>query len=73
MQDGDEPARRDASTNTIAVEISAIDEDAMDVTPDAEAGLLLPNGSSEAQEATIATPTSPAPVPNDAVSQPPHQ
>jgi hypothetical protein len=69
MQDGDEPARRDASTNTIAVEISAIDEDAMDVTPDVEAESLLPNGSSEAQEATITTPASPAPVPDDTVSQ----
>ncbi|OAG19686.1 hypothetical protein CC77DRAFT_134671 [Alternaria alternata] len=65
MQDGDEPARRDASTNTIAVEISAIDEDAMDVTPDVEAESLLPNGSSEAQEATITTPASPAPVLDD--------
>ena len=67
MQDGDEPARRDASTNTIAVEISAIDEDVMDVTPDTETELLLPNGSSEAQEAAITTPTSPAP--DDRVSQ----
>ncbi|KAG9196223.1 hypothetical protein G6011_01344 [Alternaria panax] len=68
MQDGDEPARRDASTNTIAVDISAIDVDAMDVTPDAETELSLPAGLSEAQEAqeaAITTPTSPAPVPDN--------
>jgi hypothetical protein len=61
MQDEDEPARRDASTNTIAVEISAIDEDAMDVTPDSETDLSQQNGSAEAQEDTITSPTSPAP------------
>jgi hypothetical protein len=61
MQDGDEPTHRDASTNTIAVDISAIDEDAMDVTPDAETEPLPQNSPAEAQEATITSPTSPAP------------
>jgi hypothetical protein len=55
----EEPASRDASTNTIAVHISAVeeeeeeeegvevvDQDVMDVTPDIE--ILLPNGSAEA-------------------------
>ena len=67
MQDGDQPTHRDASTNTIAVDISAIDDDAMDVTPDAEPHSLLPNGPpAEAQDAAIATPTLPAP--DDTVS-----
>ncbi|XP_014559882.1 hypothetical protein COCVIDRAFT_23905 [Bipolaris victoriae FI3] len=62
MQDGDNPTHRDASTNTVAVEISAIDEDAMDVTPDAEPdALLLNHSSSEAQDSTITTPLSPVP------------
>ncbi|KAI4663663.1 uncharacterized protein J4E78_004079 [Alternaria triticimaculans] len=61
MQDGDEPTHRDASTNTIAVDISAIDEDAMDVTPDAETEPLPQNSPAEAQSATITSPTSPAP------------
>lgn len=67
MQDGDQPTHRDASTNTIAVDISAIDDDAMDVTPDAEPHSLLPNASpAEAQEAAITTPA--LPVPDDPVS-----
>jgi hypothetical protein len=77
MQD-EEPTSRDASTNTIAVQILAVDEeavdqdpadqDAMDVTPDTDMEILLPNGSSEGQEAAIITPA--IPVPNDAVSAP---
>ncbi|KAF1839030.1 hypothetical protein BDW02DRAFT_575806 [Decorospora gaudefroyi] len=61
MEDGEEPSNRDASTNTIAVHISAVEEDAMDVTPDTETDLLLPNSSAETQEATITSPTIPAP------------
>jgi hypothetical protein len=62
MQDGDNPGRRDASTNTVAVEISAIDDDAMDVTPDAEPeALLLDRPPAQAQDTTITTPLSPAP------------
>lgn len=63
MQDGDHPTHRDASTNTVAVEISAIDEDAMDVAQDAEPGALLLNLR---PPDTIFTPLSP--VPDDAVS-----
>lgn len=62
MQDDYQPSHRDASTNTVAVEISAVDEDPMDVTPDSETHTLLPNGSpAEAQEVDIATPAPPAP------------
>ena len=62
MQDGYQPSHRDASTNTVAVEISAVDEDAMDVTPDSETHVLLPGGpAAEAQEADITTPAPPTP------------
>ncbi|KAE8842288.1 hypothetical protein PTNB85_01055 [Pyrenophora teres f. teres] len=63
MQDGYQPSHRDASTNTVAVEISAVDEDAMDVTPDSETHALLPNGSAvvEAHEVDTTTPASPTP------------
>ena len=66
MQEEEEPISRDASTNTIAVHISAVEEDAMDVTPDTETEeLLLPNGSVERPDTTI-TPS--LPPPDNAVS-----
>jgi hypothetical protein len=66
MQGRGEAGNGVASTNTVAVEIAAVDEDAMDVTPDMD--LSLSNNSPNAQEAAITIPTLPAP--NDAVSQP---
>lgn len=67
MQDGDQSSHRDASTNTVAVEISALDDDAMDVAQDAEPdALLLNNPPTQAPDATIATPLSP--ISDDTVS-----
>lgn len=40
-------------TNSVAVEVAAVDEDVMDTTPDTEVEIVLPNSS--------AAPTSPAP------------
>jgi hypothetical protein len=45
-------------TNTVAVEVAVVDEDAMDTTPDTETGLLEPNRPTESVDA-IVTPTSP--------------
>jgi hypothetical protein len=66
MQGREEAGNDAASTNTVAVEIAAVDEDAMDVTPDMD--LSLSNSPPNAQEAALTIPTSP--TPNDAVSQP---
>jgi hypothetical protein len=46
----------------VAVEVAAVDEDAMDTSPDNNQGLVLPNGSADAQEALGITPSSPAPT-----------
>lgn len=45
----------------VAVEVAAVDEDAMDTTPDNSQGLVLPNGSADPQEAPVITPSSPEP------------
>lgn len=39
------PAVASASTDTVAVEIAVVDDDAMDTTPDTDQHLVLPNGS----------------------------
>jgi|SRR5690242_499687 len=39
------PALAGASTNTVAVEVAVVDDDAMDTTPDTDQHLVLPNGS----------------------------
>ncbi|PSN71018.1 DS-domain-containing protein [Corynespora cassiicola Philippines] len=54
---GNEPS----AGNNIAVEIAAVDEDAMDTTPDSAQGLVLSNGSAETHGPAGTTPTSPAP------------
>lgn len=69
MQDTEQPAQRDASTNTVAVQVSAIDDDAMDVTPDAEPHALLPNGPPAQAQADAAITTPLLPIPGDAVSR----
>ncbi|KAF2261157.1 hypothetical protein CC78DRAFT_500533 [Lojkania enalia] len=59
----------DANTNRsnalpasdVAVEVAAVDEDAMDTTPDNSQGLVLPNGSADPNGAPGVTPSSPAP------------
>jgi hypothetical protein len=63
MQDGDSPSHRDASTNTVAVQISAIDDDAMDVAQDAEPEASILHLQSPD---TIFTPL--PPVPDDTTS-----
>lgn len=57
------------STSTVAVVVAAVDEDAMDTTPDAEDDVLLANGSADPLEAAIITPISP--IPNGATSDAP--
>lgn len=52
---------QDSSTTNVAVEVAAVDEDAMDTTPDNSQGLVLPNGSADPQEAAGITPSSPPP------------
>ncbi|ORY17606.1 hypothetical protein BCR34DRAFT_22357 [Clohesyomyces aquaticus] len=51
----------EAPSHPVAVEVAAVDEDAMDTTPDNSQGLVLPNGSADPQDARDTTPTSPAP------------
>jgi len=46
---------------TVAVEVAAVDDDAMDTTPDNAQGLVLPNGSADTQEPIGDSPSSPAP------------
>jgi hypothetical protein len=48
----------DTVNDTVAVEVAAVDADAMDTTPDTNTGLVLPNGSSGPLEAAV-TPISP--------------
>ena len=50
-----QPAERN-----VAVEVAAVDEDAMDITPDSQ-GLVLPNGSADPREASALPSDSPAP------------
>lgn len=45
----------------VAVEVAAVDEDAMDTALDNVQGLVLPNGSADPQEPTGNNPSSPAP------------
>ncbi|KAF2474158.1 DS-domain-containing protein [Lindgomyces ingoldianus] len=47
--------------NAVAVEVAAVDEDAMDITPDSSQGLVLPNGSADPQQAHGNAPSTPAP------------
>ncbi|KAF2181732.1 hypothetical protein K469DRAFT_670879 [Zopfia rhizophila CBS 207.26] len=52
---------RNPPTTNVAVEIAAVEDDAMDTTPDNGQGLVLPNGSADPQEAIDNTSSSPAP------------
>jgi hypothetical protein len=45
----------------VAVEVAAVDEDAMDTALDNAQGLVLPNGSADSQEPAGNSPSSPAP------------
>lgn len=56
-----------ASVNAVAVEIAAVDEDAMDTTPDTDQQLVLPNGSAGHHNISTAQPQSPAA--NDAAGE----
>jgi hypothetical protein len=48
----------DAVNDTVAIEVAAVDADAMDTTPDTDTELVLPNSSTDPLEAAT-TPTSP--------------
>ncbi|KAF2999270.1 hypothetical protein E8E13_003636 [Curvularia kusanoi] len=48
-----------SSLNTIAVEVTAADEDAMDTTPDTDQQLVLPNGSTSRDSTSVPQPPSP--------------
>jgi hypothetical protein len=48
-----------SNSNTIAIEVAAVEEDVMDTTPDADTELVLSNGPAELLDATSITPTSP--------------
>ncbi|CAO2649526.1 Nn.00g069110.m01.CDS01 [Neocucurbitaria sp. VM-36] len=54
------PSNREPITNSVAVEVAAVDEDAMDTAPDTDQERGLPNGSADPNEALVLTPTSPA-------------
>jgi hypothetical protein len=58
----------DAVNDTVAVEVAAVDVDAMDTTPDTDTELVLPNNSTDPLEAAV-TPTSP--LPNEATAPEP--
>jgi hypothetical protein len=49
---------RVSNSNAVAVEVAAVDEDAMDTTPDIDTELVLQDGSAGLSQAII-TPTSP--------------
>jgi hypothetical protein len=57
--DGEGLTNGQGLASTVAVEVAAVDEDAMDTTPDADDGVLLANGSADPLETAIITPTSP--------------
>ncbi|KAJ4988669.1 ubiquitin carboxyl-terminal hydrolase [Stagonosporopsis vannaccii] len=48
------PGLTESSTNTVAVEIAVVDEDAMDTTPDTDQHLVLPNGSANPESTSAA-------------------
>jgi hypothetical protein len=52
------PSDREPATNTVAIEVAQVDEDAMDTTPDADSGLVLQNNSEEPLQGAV-TPSSP--------------
>jgi hypothetical protein len=58
---------RVSNSNTIAVQVAAIDEDAMDTTPDIDTELVLQDGSAGLSQ-TIITPSSPPT--HEAVAEP---
>ena len=53
------PSDREPVPNAVAIEIAAVDEDAMDTTPDTETELVLADGSADPLEAAP-TPSPPA-------------
>jgi hypothetical protein len=73
MQDSDALSNGHAETNTnttdtreppvdgIAVEVAAVDNDAMDTAPDDSDGLVLPNGSADPREPSTNSQTAPTP------------
>lgn len=52
-------ASAQSMSNTVAVEIAAVDEDAMDTTPDTDMELVLPDGSASQGTASAEQPPSP--------------
>lgn len=52
-------ATAEPASNAVAVEVAAVDEDAMDTTPDTDQQLVLPNGSASQLDASIPRPPSP--------------
>lgn len=55
------PASREQAPTAIAVQVAALDDNAMDTTPDAEVELVLPDAPVGQHGATLVTPPSPAP------------
>lgn len=55
----DPPNHSLPTTNTVAIEVAAIDDDAMDTTPDVDAEPVLPNGSADTLQADAIRPRSP--------------
>ncbi|KAF2854460.1 hypothetical protein T440DRAFT_276189 [Plenodomus tracheiphilus IPT5] len=55
------PSNREHPPTAIAVEVAAVDDNAMDTTPDADVELVLPNAPAGPQDAALTTPSSPAP------------
>ncbi len=51
----------ESTPNAVAVQVASVDDDAMDTTPDADTGVVLPNGSADPLETSNNAPTSPAP------------
>jgi hypothetical protein len=54
------PSDREPTTNTVAVEVAQVDEDAMDTTPDADSGLVLQNSSDEPLQGAVMPSSPPA-------------
>jgi hypothetical protein len=48
------PSDHQTDTSTVAVEVAAMDDDAMDTTPDADTGLVLADGAVNPLDAALA-------------------
>ncbi|KAF2203707.1 DS-domain-containing protein [Delitschia confertaspora ATCC 74209] len=53
------PYHNEPPPTDIAIEVAAVDDDAMDTSPDNSHGVVLPNGSADAEEAIVHSPNSP--------------